>query len=420
MYDVINPWRPAVIKVCMIVHQYYYRDPRVRRYAEALAAAGVQVDVLCPRDQNQSSVEQRGGVTVFTVPFGRGYRGRGSYLLEYVAAFVFYSLWLLRLHIQNHYQVIHVHNMPDFLAFAALIPRFLGARLILDIHDPMPEVYMSKFHCEANRPAVRLMRVQEKLSTTLAHAVITANSNFKDNLVKRGVPANKITVVNNVPDPELFNRARYRREHHAKGEQFTLLYPGTIAPRYGLGVAIRALPLLITRIPELRLVIIGHQTEHVKELASLAEQLNVSSFVQFISTIPVEEVPRQISLADVGIYPALPDAHMSIATPTKVLEYAVMGLPIVSSRLKIVEDLFTDSGVMFFNPGDADQFARCVLDLYEGSSLREALVQNADRIFVQTHSWGIERRAYFGLLNRLLPCGSEAIILDTEKNPSGM
>ena len=98
----------------------------------------------------------------------------------------------------------------------------------------------------------------------------------------------------------------------------------------------------------------------------------------------MEEVPRQIALADVGIYPALPDPHMSIATPGKILEFAVMGIPIVSSRLRIVEDFFTDAGVLFFEPGNVDKFAECIIDLYENPSRREELVQNADRIFVQT------------------------------------
>jgi len=399
--------RSTMIKVCMIVHQYYYRDPRVQRYAEALADAGAQVDVLCPQDQNRSFAKQRNRVRVFTIPLSRGYRGRGSYPLEYGAAFIFYTARLLALYIKNRYQVLHVHNMPDFLVFTALVPRIFGANLILDIHDPMPEVYMAKYECSADAMAVRLMRVQERLSSMLAHKVITANSNFRDNLVKRGVPADKITVVNNVADPKVFDRNKYRKERRSKGENFTLIYPGTITPPYGLEVAIRALPLLITRIPRIRLVVIGPQVEHVNDLATLAEQLGVSSFVQFKPPIPVDEVPRQIAQADVGIYTALLNPHMNTATPTKVLEYAAMGVPIIASRLKVLEDLFTDSAIMFFDPGSVDQFARCVLELFDNPTRRDELVRNADNIYVRTHSWSDERRAYFNLLNRLLAPGAE-------------
>jgi glycosyltransferase involved in cell wall biosynthesis len=283
----------------------------------------------------------------------------------------------------------------------------------------MPEFYMSKYEeCHTNSTAVRLMRLQEKLSSMLVHAVITANSNFEDNLVKRGIPADKITVVNYVPDPQVFNRSEYKEERNSKSKHFTLIYPGTIAPRYGLDVAIRALPLLIIRIPQLRLVIIGPQVEYMDELATLAQQLGVSPFVQFKPTIPVDEVPWQVIQADVGIYPALPDPHMNIATPCKVLEYAVMGIPIIASRLKVLEDLFTNSAIMFFEPGNVDQFARCVLELFESPARRDELVRNTDNSFVRTHSWNSERRAYFNLLNRLLSPGQGVVALDERDQDS--
>ena len=406
-----------MIKVCMIDERRYSFDAYIHRYADALADAGVQVDVLCLRDQNQSFTEHRSGVRVFTIPISRGYGNRGSHLLEYGMAFILFTARLLALYIKNRYQVIHVHNMPDFLAFTALIPRILGTKLILDIRDPMPEIYMSKYEHQTNKMTVRLMQVQEKLSSLLAHAVITANSNFKDSLVRRGIPADKITVVNYVPDPRAFNRSGFKKQCRSESKHFTLIYPGTIAPRYGLDVAIRALPLLLTRIPQLRLVIIGPQTEHVDELAALAQQLGVSSYVQFKPVIPVDEVCRQIAQADVGIYPALSNPHMSIATPMKVLEYAVIGIPIIASRLKVLEDLFGDSALMFFDPGNVNQFGRCVLELFDDPARREQLVRNADNIFVRTHSWSNEQRAYFNLLNRLLAPG-EGISTSDDRDES--
>src|SRR4051812_21485673 len=122
----------------MVVHQYYHHDGRVRRYAESLIDAGMQVDVLCPRDKGYPPVAWDHGSRIFTVPVSRGYRGPLSYLVEYVVALLLFTVWLLVLHIRNRYKIIHIHNMPDFLVFAGLIPKLMGAKLILDIHDPMP------------------------------------------------------------------------------------------------------------------------------------------------------------------------------------------------------------------------------------------------------------------------------------------
>jgi len=391
-----------MIKVCMVVHQYYDRDSRVRRYAESLANAGARVDVLCLRQPGQRPVEDRDGIRLLSVPIGRSYKTRASYLMEYGRAFVLFAIRLLGLYARNRYQIIHVHNMPDFLTFTVLIPRILGAKLILDIHDPMPEFYMSKYRGGQRSMAVRLMRLQEKLSAGLAHAVITANENFRKNLILRGIPADKITVVNNVADAKLFNRQRYVGESLPPDDHFTLIYPGTIAPRYGLDVAIRALPMLTDQIPQIRLVILGTQTQHVEELAILAEQLNVAPFVEFRPPVPVHQVPDHIAQAQVGIYTALPDAHMDIATPSKVLEYAMMGIPIIASRLKIIEDLFGPSGVMMFKPGSAHEFAACVAQLYQQPERRKEMVRTVDMNFVATHSWRYERQKYLELLNKLL------------------
>jgi glycosyltransferase involved in cell wall biosynthesis len=390
-----------MVKVCMVVHQYYYRDARVKRYAEALADSGVQIDVLNLRDPNQPANIDLQGVRAIPIPIGRSATSKIGYIIEYFLAMVFFATWLTVLHIKNRYDIIHVHNMPDFLIFTALIPRLLGAKLILDIHDPMPEFYMSKYQTQQNDSiVVRMMRLQEKVSAGLAHAVIAANPNFARNIAKRGVPAEKITVVNNVADSRLFDRAKHRSEK--QNEYFTLIYPGTVAPRYGLDVAIRAMPLLAKEIPNVRFVIIGMGTHAIAELKVLAEQIGVTSCVEFRPLVPVGQVPAQIAQADVGIYPALSDPHMDIAMPTKVIEFAFMGIPVVASRLPVLVDTFGDESILFFDPGNEEQLANHVLQLFHDVTLREQLVQNMDRTFIPHHSWDNERRAYFALLSRML------------------
>jgi glycosyltransferase involved in cell wall biosynthesis len=310
---------------------------------------------------------------------------------------------LLAYHLTNHYQIVHVHNMPDLLVFAALVPRLFGAKLVLHFHDLMPEVYVSKNGIDGGSAIVRLLRLQERLAAFFAHTVITANAAFKARLVERGVPASKITVVNNYPDPRVFSPQRHPKHSDGHGTPFTLLYPGGIVPRYGLNTAVRALPQLSTKIRQLRLIIVGPPTEHARELANLARALKVSAFIQIRPSVASDAVAQLMAEADVGIYPALPDVHMNIATPTKVLEYAAMGLPIIASRLPAVTNLFPDSAVLFFEAGDVDQFAACVLELYANPTRRKDLAENAAALLAAAYTWNSESRAYFHCLNQLLP-----------------
>lgn len=391
------------MNVCMVVHQYYYQDARVIRYAEALADMGIQVDILGVRKRGQPQKHARDNIRVYEIPLSREGKFQANYFVQYTLAVILFSLWLLRLHLQRRYKVIHVHNMPDFLIFSALIPRLLGAKLILDIHDPMPEFFMSKYNeTREDSRLVKLMRWQEKWSAKRAHAVITANANFQKNLIQRGIPSRKITVVRNIADPKIFDPSHHQPRAN-QGGRFVLLYPGTIAPRYGLDVAIRALPALIHDIPNICLRIIGPDNPHAGELRQLAQQQGVADYVEILPAIPLEAVPAEMMKASVGIYTALPDPHMEIATPSKTLEYAAMRLPIVASRLKAVEEIFDEDEVLFFPPGDSDAFARCVLALYKHPEQHQDMIKHMDEGAAKRHTWNHELQAYIQTLNSILP-----------------
>ena len=109
-----------------------------------------------------------------------------------------------------------------------------------------------------------------------------------------------------------------------------------------------------------------------------------------------------LARADVGVYTAVSDPHMDVAVPTKVLEYAYMGLPVVASRLPVLERGFAPEALLLFEPGCAEEFARHILSLYEQPARRTALVQQMDRTFVEAQRRREGRRAYFALLDALL------------------
>jgi glycosyltransferase involved in cell wall biosynthesis len=392
-----------MIKICMIVHKNYYQDPRVRRYVESLAKTDAMVDVICLSDNDYSVNETQERIRVYSIPVRHADSSRARYVFEYIYAFVLFLIRLSVLQIRNHYQVIHVHNMPDFLIFSALLPKIMGARLILDIHDPMPEVFVSKYSDQSSKLMLSLISFQEKISCSFADAVITVNIKCKFNLIKRGIPAEKITLIHNYPDPAIFNRNAYHNERQIRTDNFVLIYPGTIAPRYGLETVIRALPELQARIPQICLVIMGPENEYKNELRRLADQLGVSSHVQFRPPVPIKDVPFHLITADIGIYPALKDVHMNVATPTKLMEFAIMGVPIISSRMSMVEEMFGDSEIMFFEPENVNQFAQCVINLYENPGLREEMVKNVDQNFIKKYSWEREFQEYLQVLKQLSP-----------------
>ncbi|MAT41898.1 MAG: hypothetical protein CL609_06120 [Anaerolineaceae bacterium] len=386
-------------RIGMIVHQDYYVDGRVRNYVSHLSQIKQGVDILCVRRRSdQAPVDDDLNVRVVTIPISR-YQKRMNYAGEYFLAFWLYFFRITVLFFQNKYRVIHVHNMPDFLIFAALIPKLFGTRLILDIHDPMPEFYQSKFGAKENSFIVKFIKIQEKLSIKFANAVITANENFKEQLIQRGVPPSKIIVLPNVPNPKLFQPKK--KLDQSDSEKIILIYPGTIAPRYGLHVVIQAIAILKEEVPNLTLQIVGSSNEYLTELECLSESLGVRRMIDFHPAVPIDQIPALMQQATIGIYPAIPDSHMEIATPTKVQEFVAVGLPVIASRIKVLTQQFSDNAILYFPPGDAELFAKQIKLLINNPSLAENMVVTARSEWKKFRDWDCEEKKYLKLLSSL-------------------
>ena len=236
-----------MMKVCMISHSFYVADGRVRRVTEALSRRGNEVDVISLRSVSGDKRMCLNGVNVYGIKARR--RNQTSPVDHFLELFVFFILsfvWVTVLFFKKKYKLIHVHNVPDFLVFAATIPKLLGAKIILDIHDPVPEFYARKFSCDDDYFIVKALKWIEKLSASFADHVITVNELCKNNLTARSVPKSKCTVLLNVPDERIFPRGGYKKETGSGA--FTLIYPGTLKEHFGVDVAIKAMHIITKNI----------------------------------------------------------------------------------------------------------------------------------------------------------------------------
>ena len=193
--------------ICMVAYTEYHTDARVRREAETLTAHDFSVRCLTTRNGSGQRRFTLEGVEVeeLRVPKYRGKSTR-AYIASYARFLAAASVACLRLMRRGELDVVHVHNIPDFLVFAGLLPRFAGRKVVLDVHDSVPETFTTKFPRAAwVRKALCL---EERLSALVAHRVICVNHPQRDVLVKRGVPDTKTFVSMNVPDPRIFHSTR--------------------------------------------------------------------------------------------------------------------------------------------------------------------------------------------------------------------
>lgn len=395
----VKSHRRTPIRHLMIVHNHW-PDPRVEREARALVADGFQVDVLCARDPYDSPDSGFSGIEVQRLPVWRR-RGRGPVLqmLEYLAFMALASVHASMRHARRRYRTIQVHNPPDFLVFAALVPKLTGAKVILDLHDLMPEFYASRFGSSLSALPVRLIAWQERLAARFADRVITVTDTWRRTLEERGVAPDKLSVLMNLPDPAVYGPDVVEAPMPRAEGPFTFVYHGTITGRYGTDLALRALALARREVP-MRIIIHGYG-DLLETLPGLAEELGIAEDVE-ISTrrLASEELPALLRRADAAVVPYRRDIFTDGILPTKLMEYAALGIPAIASRTPVIEEYFDDSMVRFVPPEDVEALAAAMVEMARGPELRADLARNAAQ-FIERHSWAATSARYVAMVRSL-------------------
>jgi glycosyltransferase involved in cell wall biosynthesis len=386
----------------MIVHAYYpLGETRVQREAETLLRHGFQVDVICLRGRHQLATDAYNGVRIYRLPVKRHKpSGLAVQFFEYFLFFLLSMLKVTWLHCRWRYNTVQVHNPPDFLVFSAWLAKLFGAKIILDLHDLMPEFYMGRFQRDATGLPVRLVRLQEYLSCCFAHHVITVSHHWRESLIERGVRAEKISVVMNVADDKIFGPPSEPPRPARTGGSLRLIYHGTVTRRYGLDLVLEALARLREDALNVHLTILGGG-DYIGNLMRLADELDLNDQVTFHHRLrPAEELPEIILAADMGVVPYRNDPFTDGLVPTKLMEYAALGLPSIAARTTAIVHYFDDTMVEFFTPGSVDDLAGCIMKLYADRTLLTKLAKGAER-FIRRYNWAKISTEYVALVDRL-------------------
>ncbi len=388
-------------KIAAVVFSYYRWDARVRREAESLVEAGMSVDVICLQKEGESKEETINGVSVRRLPLGRKRAGQLRYIFEYFAFTLLALMHLTVRHLSRRYDVVHVHNMPDFLVFTALLPRLTGSKIVLDLHDPTPEVYMAKYSMGPEHPVVKVLKFLEKISIRYAHLVLTPNIAFRNLFVARGCPENKIHIVMNSPDPGIF------REIHAVGRVnadksksiLRLMYHGTVVERHGLQTALEALPILRGEGLNIIFDVYG-EGDYVETFLKLVQEKGLTDSVHYHGHVSLDDIPGEITKCDIGLIPNMRTEFTEINFPTRIFEYLSMGKPVIAPRTRGIMDYFDESSIYFFEPGNADSLAKTISKVWRNPEEREEILGRGLQVY-HAHRWDTERPQFCELFARI-------------------
>jgi glycosyltransferase involved in cell wall biosynthesis len=382
-------------RVLIIAYTTFIHDGRVKRHAEALAARGDSVDVIALSSGHEGL---QNGVNVIGIPIDR-YRGasRAGYLKSYVRFFTKAARLGYQLGRVQPYDVVITCTLPDTAVFSALPARWLGSRVILDVHDTMPELYQDKFGGRRGALGARVLMLLERFCASFADRVLAVHQPHRLRLEKAGIATRKITVVMNSPQPRIFNSTSARADG-ADGKCILVCH-GTITRRLGIDTAIKAVSLLVSRIPDLQLRVIGGG-DYLEQARELTSRLKVSAHVWFQGMTPIEELPRLLREATIGLVPNHASSATHLMLPVKLMEYAALGIPVVASRLRTVEHYFVDDAVRLVTPGDPQSMANAIEELFRNPDLRSVMELRAMRI-ARDLSWDRQEAKFFAAVDEL-------------------
>jgi glycosyltransferase involved in cell wall biosynthesis len=382
-------------RLCSILHSTYPIDPRVAREVRVAIDHGFDVDIIALRRRGEPSEELVEGARVHRLPIGH-HRGANHIrvALEYLSFTVLASIRVAQLTIRERYRVVHVNNPPDFLIVAALFPKLLGARVILDVHDLSSDMFDMRFNPRRGaKLAEGLLRWLERTAARVADVVITVHEPYREELVRRGVPAEKTEVVMNSVDETLLPKRPMRR----RGDLFRVVYHGTVTPSYGVQVLVDAVAKVVEGLPNIRLEVYG-EGDSLPVIAERAAALGIEDRVHLSwRYLPHDEVLELVSSADVGVIPNLANRLNRFALSSKLFEYVVAGVPVISAELPTIRAHFSEDELLFYPSGDSDALARALIETAQNPDAAAKRAEAARRRY-EGYRWPVYADRYARIL----------------------
>src|SRR5262249_52437130 len=269
------------------------------------------------------------------------------------------------------------------------VPKLLGAKVVLDLHDPMPELMTTIFRADPTSLAVRVLKRLERWSIAFADSVVTVNVACRKIFEGRSCPPGKVHVVMNAPDEAFF---AFRAPSHAPvdpARPYAMMYHGSILERNGLDIAVEALALVRRSLPRAELRIYGDPTGFLDRVMALVRERGLQDAVHSFGGRPPQDIVTAIDQCDVGLIPNRRNVFTEINTPTRIFEYLSRGKPVITGRAPGVLDYFGEEELFFFELGDAADLARVITRISGNPSEVEPVVKRGQTVYL-AHRWSDE------------------------------
>ena len=358
----------------MLLDGKYPQDIRVRKEAESLAEAGVNVTVICPRHEGEKEREVVKGVSVLRI--GKDYcfndKGWNDIRLSVTWRHPLFKKHLAQLIQEENIHHLHVHDLP-LMQTALDFKHQISGKVILDMHENYPEGIKSWFVWQndvlkkiKNRIFFNYSRWldYEARMTKKADHIIAVVDEMKERLIRLNqIPAEKITVVSNTEKSTIRSMGSKDKLDPTLSSYFLITYVGGFSPERGIDTAIEAMPIIKKSIPDARLVLVGSGHSGVMaHLHNKVKAYDVGNEVIFTGKKAFDVAMSYIEYSNINIIPHHINDHTDHTIPHKLFQIMTLGKPILVSSCKPLDRVVsTCQAGRVFQAGSAQSFADEVL-----------------------------------------------------------
>jgi glycosyltransferase involved in cell wall biosynthesis len=337
---------------------------------------------------------------ILRLPMNRTFTGFAGHLAEYLAFAGLAAIRLTAEHRRRRYDLVQVATVPDFLAFSALPIRMTGVPLVLDLHEDMPEFFRDRFAHPLLRPFHPLVDATARAAAATATELITVHEPLRRLAIERGVAPDRIHVVMNSADPQLFDASAHSRRPFMGDGELRLLHHSNLQRLYGLDIAVEALAAIDPAELPHRLDVYGDGPFR-PEIERAIARTGTGDRVHLHGRVAIEALPAILAGADLGLVPSRPEPYLRYSLSQKLLEYAAMGVPVIASDLATFRAHFTATAVRYVPGGDPAALAAAIRELAADPEGAAGLGREAQRQ-AASYAWPAQASRYVAIVERLI------------------
>ncbi len=377
-------------------------DHRVRKQVSELLASGYQVSVVTRRDPANARYRELPGMRVLEYPAPREPRGKAGYIGEYGASLGWATVLSLAARLRGRVNVVQFCQPPDTYFALGWLLRGLGAKVVADQRDLMPELFAARYG-QSSPAIMSLLRWLERRTQRVAHHTLCTNETFRGRLIGAGAAPERVTIVGNGPvlsrvqvaaaDPAL--RGRHK---------FFCCWIGVMGRQDHVDLLLDAVVHIVHDLgrTDCGFAVLG-DGECLEEARAQSARLGLEAWVDFPGWLPEEKVFSYLASADLGLDTSLQNE----ISPVKVMEYMAFGLPFVAFDVRETRAMGEGASVLV-PPADVESYARQVIALLDNDARRCEMGQAGRERVRADLAWDRQLAVYLGVMRRLSPRGPQA------------